>query len=106
MAGGLFSFLWCLIVLVLSFVRITPGTSFFSEIDFASKLAPDANPSLQAIPPLPSILSLSDSFEIKRALARSTFYLKWNAPTVEQGGTKEFIASQREAVNGITVEPS
>jgi hypothetical protein len=105
MVGGLFSFLWCCLVLVLSFTRITPGTSFFPEIDFASKLAPGARPELVMVPPLPSSLSLSGSFEIKRALARSKLYLRWNS-TVEQQGTKENIAAKYQVVTGVTEEVS
>lgn len=80
-----------MLVLVLSLVRITPGTSFFPEIDFASKLAPGASPTLLTVPSLASVLCRSDSFEIKRALGGSRFYLRWGSPTVEQQGAKENI---------------
>jgi len=106
MVGGLFSFLWCGIVLVLSFTRITPGTSFFPEIDFASKLAPGARPSLLMFPSLPSGSSLSGSLEIKRALARSRLYLTWTSPTVErpEQGTEDSIPVKYEAVTGAIEE--
>ena len=105
MVGGLFSFLWCGIVLVLSFTRITPGTSFFPEIDFASKLEPGVTPSLMMIPSLHSGLSMSDSWEIKRALARSRLYLRWSSKVEQpEQDSKESIPVKYEGGTGETDE--
>lgn len=106
MIGGILSFLWCLIVIILTFTRVTPGTSFFPEIDVAAKFSQGANPELVARPPLSSDLSVGDSLEIRRAMARTKFYLQWkDPPTVEQNGTKETTAlhEEREMPNGVTV---
>ena len=86
MVGSLFSLVWCLIALNLSLVRITPTTSLFPEIDFASKLLPGAGPSLQSIPPLPSSLSASNTVRVRRDLAGSQFFVRWKPPTKEAGG--------------------
>lgn len=80
MVGGIISLLWCLVVLALSFSQTTPGTSFFPEIDFASKVTSEEKPSAlrSALPAFLSALSMAGTVEIKKALERVRFYVHMN----------------------------
>ena len=90
--GGLVSVLWCFVALVLSMVRITPTTSLFPEIDFASKVArsPGATSSVYPQPgscgSLPNVLSRlsnANSYAIRKGLTPSKFYVRAETWDVE-----------------------
>lgn len=89
MVGGLISLFWCLLVLGLSLVRMTPGTSLFPEIDFASKLSGNTMPSSQSLLDILSGLSMANTCEIKKALAHSKFHVQLTSANheLEQGKT-------------------
>lgn len=92
MVGGLISVIWCFVALLLSMVIITPSTSLFPEIDFASKVAripvdiSSVYPRPQSSESLPDVLSRlsnANSYEIRKEFAPSRFYVQIATSDVE-----------------------
>src|SRR5579859_2695290 len=79
MVGGLFSLIWCLVVLTICMRQRTPVTSLFGDIDFASKLLPEAQPFINSVPPLTSSLSMASTCKIRRELAPVRFHVQWDS---------------------------
>ena len=105
MVGGLFSLLWCLIVLALSLVRRTPGSSLFPEIDFASKVSSsrEPKPASNSVRDILSTLSTANTFQINRELARSKFYVQMAPANPEYGQDKPIAAIECEIVDDVRI---
>jgi hypothetical protein len=91
MVGAIVSTIWCFIALGLSIFRIAPTTSFFPEIDFASKVTQGAStprgplPSPLSFHELLSKVSNASSSEIRDVLAPAEIYVRV-APSVPVEG--------------------
>jgi hypothetical protein len=85
MVGGLISLVWCLVVLIFALRRAIPGTSLFPEIDFASKLSTRGNLLSDSVGDILSTLSMANTYEISKALARTKFHLHINPASTELG---------------------
>ena len=93
MVGGLLSLVWCLTALGLSMAIIVPKTSMYSEIDFASKLTGTegytvSRDSRSSLPNVVSLLSNSNSREIRKGLADSRFYVPVPHSEIEGEGNR------------------
>jgi hypothetical protein len=99
MVGGLVSLVWCLIVLVFSLSRVTPGTSLFPEIDFASKVSRDANSPPHSLEDILASLSVANTCEIRKALAHSKFHVQMNPASLELGQGRPVAVMECEVVN-------
>ena len=70
--GGFITLLWAFIVLIVPLRVQTPNTSFYPEIDIASKVVADSTDMAQLLWPL----SNSHSPAIKRRLQRERFFAR------------------------------
>jgi hypothetical protein len=92
MIGGLISLLWCLVALPFAMAAMSPKTSFYPEVDFASKVTAPKDPEIyprnsifrESITTVLASLSNATSREIRNGLAGSKLYVRVHEPEDEE----------------------